>query len=178
VLEVEAAAMFTGMSAQTVLQPRCVVPVGLCPFTHRASRSVCWPGAHVAPPRVQTASRCARRRAHARFPSRYTSSEILLDIRLLLICSLPFPPARASPSPSSAPPALRNHCILPFRGHPCVAGGARHARCKLVKALAAAGLLALSVYTELAFAEGKSALVRPALVEYAVRRHASALRTC
>jgi hypothetical protein len=46
---------------------------------------------------------------------------------------------------------------------------------KLVKALAAAAPLALSVYTELAFAEGKSALVRAALVRPAVRRRASEL---
>jgi hypothetical protein len=52
------------------------------------------------------------------------------------------------------------------------------ARCKLVKALAAAGLVSLSVYAELVFDEGKGALVRAALVRRAVRRHASALRIC
>jgi hypothetical protein len=43
------------------------------------------------------------------------------------------------------------------------------ARWKLVQALAAMALLALSLYTELAFAGGKSALVRAALVCPAVR---------
>jgi hypothetical protein len=52
------------------------------------------------------------------------------------------------------------------------------ARCKLVKALAGAALLALRVYTELVFDGGKGALVRAALVGPAVRWHASALRIC
>jgi hypothetical protein len=52
------------------------------------------------------------------------------------------------------------------------------ARGNFNEALAAAALLALSVDTELAFAEGKSALVRAALVRPAVRRRASASRLC
>jgi hypothetical protein len=52
------------------------------------------------------------------------------------------------------------------------------ARGELVEALAAAALLALSVYTELPFAEGKRAFVRAALVRPAVRRRASELRLC
>jgi hypothetical protein len=94
-------------------------------------------------------------------------------------CPPPFPTARASPSLSSAPPGLGNHGrSAPLEAFHVQPTTRAMARCKLVKALAAAGLLTLSVYTELVFDEGKGALVRAALVGPAVRRRASALRIC
>jgi hypothetical protein len=105
-------------------------------------------------------------------------SETLLDIRLLplvatvlscagLAVSTLYSPSRSSRSQHPA------HLDALRAQEPAARAIARW---KLVKALAAAALLALSVYTELAFAGGKSALVRVALVCPAVRLHAPAPR--
>jgi hypothetical protein len=120
-LEVHAPAPSTGISAQAMLKPGLPRLDELCPFTHRASRSARWPGAYVLLSRVQNASRCARRRTHARSPSRHTSrSEILLEIRLL-------PLVATFPSCARPPllPLFGTTAFCPFRGPPCMAGSAR-----------------------------------------------------
>jgi hypothetical protein len=91
---------------------------------------------------------------------------------------LPSSPARASASPSSAPPARRKHGILPLSWLSMRPAARAIVHYKFVEVRAGAALLALSLYTELAFDEGKGALVRAALVEPAVRHRASALGLC
>jgi hypothetical protein len=116
-------------------------------------------------------SRYVGLRTYARFPSHYISSDNLLDIRLLPLVATVLSCAGLAVS------VLYSRSRSSGSQHPTHLDALRAqqpaaraiARGKLVKALAATALLALSVYTELAFAGGKSALVRAALVCPAVR---------
>jgi hypothetical protein len=127
---------------------------------------------------MQFMSRYVGLLTYARFPSRYISSETLFDIRLLPLVATVLSCAglavsviysRSRSSESQYPPHLDA-----LRAQQPAARAI--ARWRLVQALAATALLALSVYTELAFDEGKSALVRAALVCSAVRPRPSSPR--